>query len=364
MDAGEETLPNPTANGKSKGRSAAFNFGTGNNPIDEKFKFDLDTLIRFLFPTSLQHPLVAGRLICFGLYGPLDEHGQLRSGPKGGHVLAEYELQQMCLQIEKEDVVQVYLHRKRDMGMLTTMEQELMISQADAKLKQEKGKAMLPRLTKQDVYDMFKRLPRDELGRISFHEAQQMIDQWRAHRVKENKLVYPSILSSHEESEGNRTERLPTITSGSRSGSGGGGGGNASVVSGETGQETMSYASASRTIPIRREAGPTRRGKVSESVAPRTMFLKMKGHTNPDIIEHTTKALSKHAFKITSVDSRQSAEITSNVKLLREIPPYCPNPYTDRQKWNDNSTMTGTGLGSLVKSTNSSTTWKRKVTLY
>jgi hypothetical protein len=124
-------------------------------PIDPKFLFSLENLIKFLFPENLQHPLAASRLIIFGQYGPLDELNQLRSGRKGAHILMEYELDEMCQQIEREDLVQIYLHNPRDLGMLTISEQDAIINQADAHLKKEKGKAMLPKITKQDVIDLF-----------------------------------------------------------------------------------------------------------------------------------------------------------------------------------------------------------------
>ncbi len=69
--------------------------------------------------------------------------------------MAEYELEEMCIQLEKEDILCIYLHNPRDMGLLTITEQENIISQADAHLKRAKGKAMLPRLTKDDVIAIF-----------------------------------------------------------------------------------------------------------------------------------------------------------------------------------------------------------------
>lgn len=123
---------------------------------ENRFKFTLESLLDFVFPSTLQHPLAAGRLFCFALYGPLDIYGNIRTGPKGGRTLADYELEQMCMQLEKEDMLQIYLHRPRDMGLLTSKEQEQIVSQADAHLKRAKGKAMLPVLTKQDVSDLFR----------------------------------------------------------------------------------------------------------------------------------------------------------------------------------------------------------------
>lgn len=122
--------------------------------IEDKFLFNLNDLLTFIFPRNLQHPLAASRLIIFGMYGPLDSSQQLRSGRKGAHVLMEYELDAMCQQIEREDLVQIYLHRARDLGLLSTAEQDMLINQADAHLKKEKGKAMLPKITRDDVIDI------------------------------------------------------------------------------------------------------------------------------------------------------------------------------------------------------------------
>ena len=123
--------------------------------FDEKFKFDLESLLNFIFPSDLQHPLAAGRLFAFGFYGPLDENGNIRTGIKGKRILMEYELTQMCIQFEREDIIQIYLHKKSDLGLLNNDEQEMIVSQADAHLKREKGKAMLPRINRKDIMKLF-----------------------------------------------------------------------------------------------------------------------------------------------------------------------------------------------------------------
>ena len=128
---------------------------TLHNKGQEKFWFYLEDLLRFLFPDNLQHPLAASRLFIFGMYGPLDEFGQLRSGRQGSHVITEYELETMCQQIEREDVVRVYVGKGKGIGLLSSLEQEQLISQADSKLKTAKGKAMLPPLSKEEVIALF-----------------------------------------------------------------------------------------------------------------------------------------------------------------------------------------------------------------
>lgn len=88
--------------------------------------------------------------------GPLDENGCLRSGFKGRHVLMDYELDEMCVQNEREDLIKIYLHKEGDFGSLSMAEEEAIIGQADGHLKRAKGKAMLPRLTKDDIVAIFR----------------------------------------------------------------------------------------------------------------------------------------------------------------------------------------------------------------
>jgi hypothetical protein len=61
----------------------------------------------------------------------------------------------MCIQFEKEDILQIYMHKPRDVGLLSVAEQEMIISQADGHLKCAKGKAMLPQINKKDIQNIF-----------------------------------------------------------------------------------------------------------------------------------------------------------------------------------------------------------------
>ncbi len=310
---------------------------------DDKFRFDIENLIDFVFPTSLQHPLATGRLIAFGMYGPLDANNQIRTGFKGNRVLAEYELEQMCLQLEKEDIIKVYLHRAKDMGMLSSHEQEAIVSQADAHLKKAKGKASLPPLSKDDIRDLFADCELDEYGRISFHEAQRVVVNFRKDRIQQYKLVFPVI--------------------GKKPGSG--------SESGSTSRklESTTSSSTSKDLTVTRKP-KKRQSRVGTSVAPRTMFLRNKGDNNADVVDQTMEYMRQHAYKITDIDSRGGAEMSANVRLLREVPPYCEDPYKGtalaefRGKWDNTIPFKGTGLGSKVKSTASGTTWKQKSTIY
>lgn len=291
-----------------------------------KFQVDIEDIIDFVFPSILQHPLAAGRLFAFGMYGPLDEENMLRTGPRGAHKTTVWELDAMCKQIEREDLISIYLDEKTSLGLLSTEEQESIMAQADAHLKKAKGRAMLPQISKQDIYNMFEELPRDSLGYLSFHDLQDVIAKYRSDRIKNYKLVFPRLVSK-----------------------------NAPMKS------TMMMTGTSSK----------RRGKVSTSVAPSTMFQRMKGQTNPDVIKQTNLYLNKHAYKMSDIDATNESAMTANVRLLREVEPRCPDPYTDpatgetfREKWNDTCNIKGTHMGSMVKAAASKSTWKRNATLH
>lgn len=206
--------------------------------IFNKFQVSLEDILDFIFPSSLQHPLAAGRLFAYGLYGPLDEDKQLRTGYKGRHQLSVWELDEMCMQIEREDIISIYLHKKSNLGLLSCHEQESLISQADAHLKKAKGRAMLPQITREEIIQLFEDAPRDSRGYLSFHDLQRIISEFRESRIAKYKLVYPNLISKH---------------------------GNSQI----------------QTLPPPK----TKVGRVSSSVAPQTMFQRNKGQTNPDIIK-------------------------------------------------------------------------------
>jgi hypothetical protein len=239
-----------------------------------KFQVDVNDVIDFIFPQTLQHPLAAGRLFCYGLYGPLDEDNNMRTGPRGAHKTSVWELDQMCLQVEREDILAIYMKKRCDIGLLSIEEQESLILQADPKLKKAAGKSMLPQINKQDVYGIFavrlhshtlhvyfilldhcliiaQELSTDDEGYYSFHQVQVAIEAYREERIQNYKLVYPKITSGDARSK----KKLDMMT-GTQSSS-------ARMTKNTTGK---------------------RKGKVSSSVACGTMFQFNKGQTNPDVI--------------------------------------------------------------------------------
>jgi hypothetical protein len=116
-------------------------------------RVDIDDLISFVFPRNVQHPLTACRLYCYALYGPADDDNKLRSGYKRSHILMEYELETMCLQLDKEDTISIFTSRFED---LSNAEQSIIMCQSDLKFRTSRGKAVFPSLTKDDLMSILK----------------------------------------------------------------------------------------------------------------------------------------------------------------------------------------------------------------
>ena len=225
----------------------------------------LDNLMRFVFPEGLQHPLSTGRLYAFGFYGPLDRNSQLRSGHKGQHVVSRWELDTMCAQFEREDVLQVYILPGRPLAVLSESQQDELIAQADRRIKAQTGKGLMPQVKRSDVAELFDGLKHNEDGRMRFHEMQRRIMDFREDRIKRLKVMYPKV-----------TRKVDKPASSSK--------GVTSLVA--------------STGPPR-----ARRGKVSPDVAPPEMFQKNKGMNNNAISAHTNRLLSTRAYKICDIES-------------------------------------------------------------
>lgn len=115
----------------------------------------IESILNFLFPSNLQHPLAYSRLIILALYGPLNSSDNcLYGGYKKSHKLTENEIERMCLEIEREDILAIYTEKRVDVWNLSKIEQDLMMNQADTRFKIEKGKLLLKKITKEEVIEL------------------------------------------------------------------------------------------------------------------------------------------------------------------------------------------------------------------
>ncbi|CAM9109049.1 unnamed protein product, partial [Hapterophycus canaliculatus] len=158
-------------------------------------RVDVNELLDFIFPKSLQHPLSTGRLYAFGMYGPLDSKSRLHAGRNGEHVLSTWEIDTMCLQFEKEDILQVYLSGGRPLFVLNDAQKQEVIAQADSHLKTAKGRGYRRQVTRAEVVQLLSELLRDSAGLVSFHDAQKLILGYRQEQIARFKVIFPPIVT-------------------------------------------------------------------------------------------------------------------------------------------------------------------------
>eukprot|EP01041_Mallomonas_annulata_P010659 gene10659-22250_t len=301
---------------------------------DKTYGDTIEDIVNFVFPPILHHPLAAARLICYGNYGPLID-GELRSGMKGKHVINTWEMSAMCLQIEREDILSIYLHKGKKFEVLNKAEQDDMINQADAHLKKAKGRASLPQITKHDVRELLNSCKTQRDGIVSFHEVQNKIFKFRDDRIRQYKLVYPNLCRDNNNDDDNSSQQDSSVHSRSQ--------GNGSYTS-----------TASSTV--------------SPNIVNSEMFLKNVGQTDPERIAETGRLLSKHAFRVCDIEGSSNPALTTNVRLLRDVGPVFSDPYVKygrriKNSWDDTSNLKSSQVGSMVVAVPSSSTWKRKATL-
>ncbi|CAM9801009.1 unnamed protein product [Discosporangium mesarthrocarpum] len=283
------------------------------------------SVLNFVFPPTLQHPLSTGRLYAFGLYGPLDEHSQLRSGRGGQRVVSGWELDAMCLQFEKEDILQVYISGKRPLCVLSDAQKEEIIAQADKHLKTAKGRGYREQITREEVINLFIELPRDVEGFLSFHDMQRQVRKYRDKTIASFRVIFPPVTTSHPK-----------------------------------GRKTAEKGQDGRAIRVRVGNGKSRwRGRFRPEVAPPEMFIKDAGHTPAEMAKHTNELLSTRAFKICDIVDGNNPGLTENVRLIREdvlLPP-------GQAPWDKFSCVRGMHIGGHLKSARGSTTVKRRAYL-
>ena len=244
-----------------------------NTPRPKTAKVDLNRLLDFLFPPGLQHPLVAGRLVAFGMYGPLDDNLCLHSGEKGMHVVQPYELNCMCDQFEREDIMQVYISSNRPLASLSISEKAEMLEGANRYTKITKGKLQcqmnnkhMPAFNQEQIIELFRDLERDEDGLLNYHEMQRKIVLFRAERIRMLREIDIHGKIKDPQPSWIRIETDPQLK--------------AKKMKEKYSVEVSEEMKRTRAIANRRLGGPGRgRPLVTKFVAPQTMFIKNEGFT-------------------------------------------------------------------------------------
>jgi len=329
---------------KKKFRS--FRDKTMNTPRPSNHRVDIKQLIKFLFPPGLQHPLVAGRLIAFGMYGPLDDNLRLHSGEKGNHVVQSYELDTMCDQFEKEDIYQVYITGNRSLATLSAVEKGEMLVGANPRTKTTKGKltaqcnnAEMPAFNEEQIVEIFRELDTDEDGLYSFHDMQQRVVAFREERIRmlreldiHGKVKNPPSWIMIETDPQLKAAKMREKYS---------------VAESEEMKRT-------RAIANRKLGGPGRgRALVSGFVDPPSMFIKNEGYTPNELAGETNKLLSTRVYKMANIGpDMNDPGLVQNIRLMRTSAGVARENVAP---WDDTSCLRKTGKGSFVKCAKSST---------
>lgn len=121
----------------------------------------MQSLMRFLYPTSLENPDSTGRLELFARFGPTDEEGQLRGGPNGAHVHTNLELAQMASHACREALFACFVPKPR--------------SSVEAIVDALHKVAMAQRYSKQEVRQILRDVAIDQDGRMNFTAMQDVI---------------------------------------------------------------------------------------------------------------------------------------------------------------------------------------------
>jgi len=120
----------------------------------------VSALMNFLFPKNLEHPESTGRMDVFAWYGPVDDEGNLRSGPQGKHIMSNLEIRQMIVEINRE---QLYALLARERSTVETVVNELL------------PRAVGHHYTEKEVEMLFSSISQSMEGRAKFADLQQVI---------------------------------------------------------------------------------------------------------------------------------------------------------------------------------------------
>ncbi|CAM9674238.1 unnamed protein product, partial [Scytosiphon promiscuus] len=333
-------------------------------------KVNVEELLDFIFPKSLQHPLSTGRLYAFGMYGPLDSDANLRAGHQGQRVVSTWEIDTMCLQFEKEDILKVYLSGGRPLFALNDAQKQEVIAQADSHLKTAKGRGYRRQVTRAEVVQLLSDLARDLEGLVSFHDAQEVIVGYREKQIARFKVIFPQLVTGSAKNKQHRAVALPADSIGSEDVAAcfaeqviGPGGGYMNETVARRAKVCNTLTSAGRTLRGRpREdrakqgGGKGRMAKFSTDVAPAEMFIKDVGLTPAGVASQTSKLLSMRAYKVGNIADGNDPGLTQNVKLIREDKLL----EAGQRTWDSYACLRGYNIGGHVESARSSTTAKRK----
>jgi len=128
----------------------------------------MQSLQRFLFPSTQENPDAVGRLELFAKYGPTDEEGYLHGGISGCHIHSDLELKHMIAHNCRETMYSLFRRPRDTVEVIVTSLTPLAMSQ---------------KYTMSDVRRILKDVPSDMNGRMDFSAMQQAISESQRQRL-------------------------------------------------------------------------------------------------------------------------------------------------------------------------------------
>lgn len=273
---------------------------------------NLDHLYELVFPPGMQHPRSTGRLIVFGMYGPFNDQGKLCAGWKGQHVITDRELKSMIDEIEKEDLLSIFVKEK---GMTEEKQMEILV---DAK----KGKPPLPNMSREQVEALFKPLKRNKKGMVSFHDMQALIMGARMARMKELKKMYPDLAGGKGASESKHSEQKE------------------SKVDSRTLMKTAAASGSAFRPPPPKFGRTSKLGRRADLAKRKKPPIVKVGETEGFRV--VASMLNRDSHHICELEDGNDPSLTQNVRLLRDMPRAKDNG------WDDYCCLSGMNRGSFV----------------
>lgn len=118
-------------------------------------------------------------------------------------------------------------------------------------------------------------MKRDKFDRISFHEAQKVIEDYHTERVMKYKLMYPNLTKKTAEATAGGNDTLRKTGTAII-------GGKTATKDGTSDGQSIAFTASSS---LAEKSSMMKSHFVTTAVAPTTMFQKMKGYNNADLID-------------------------------------------------------------------------------
>jgi len=257
-----------------------------------------------------------------------------------------YELDTMCDQFEKEDIMQVYITGKRSLATLSAFEKSEMLVGANPRTKTTKGKLVaqcnnkeMPAFNEEQIVEIFAELDTDEDGHYTFHDMQQRIVAFREERIR---MIRELDIHGKVKSPPSwiMIETDPQLK--------------AAKMKEKYSVEESAEMKRTRAIANRKLGGPGRgRALVSNYVDPPTMFIRNEGYTPNELAGETNKLLSTRVYKMANIGpDMNDPGLVQNIRLMRTT---AGKARENVAPWDDTSCVRKTGRGSYVRCAKSST---------